>query len=56
VTAQEREVIFSTHPCHCPRCHQERPRFVLTHAGAICVECYKETNPVIPITRGASAT
>ena len=32
MTAQEREVIFSTHPCRCQQYHQERPRFVLTHA------------------------
>ena len=56
MTAQEREGNLFMHPCHCPRCHQERLRFVLTREGAICVECFKETNPVIPITRGASAT
>ena len=46
LSAKEQQVIDSTFPCHCPRCHQERLRFVLLENGAVCAQCWNETHPV----------
>ena len=55
LSAKEQQVIDSTFPCHCPRCHQERLRFVLLENGAVCAQCWNETHPVVPIQRAATA-